>query len=253
MGQACCALMIVTPVPVVRGVDEDHDIAGLLRCRCAPRRTRPKNGSVMSGTSSATRVTRRAGAPGRRRWAGSRAPRAHSGTRSGGLLRRCAARLAGQHERDRGLGDARTRATSMLVGRSRAGNILLTFSIIRSTLIRMMVFGTRIAAVLTAGAVAAGAVFGAERRPAGRGRRTALVIDASLAGHGRSSWTAARGHGRRLRSAATPTRRARRSLLRRARLSRLRGRRARRRRFAEQTGVDATEVDGLDGALAAAR
>jgi hypothetical protein len=53
-------------------------------------------------------------------------------------------------------------------------------------LIRMMYLGTHIAAVLTAGVLAAGAVFGAEASTgADAVQRTALVIDSSLAAHGR--------------------------------------------------------------------
>src|SRR4029079_12713844 len=54
------------------------------------------------------------------------------------------------------------RATSMLVGRPMWGTILCTPPVIRSARIRMTLFGTHIAAVLTAVPVAAGAVFGAE-------------------------------------------------------------------------------------------
>jgi hypothetical protein len=50
----------------------------------------------------------------------------------------------------------------------------------------MTFIGTHIAAVLAAGAVATGVAFGAESAPGGdAGARTALVIDASLASQGR--------------------------------------------------------------------
>src|SRR5687768_13544788 len=58
-------------------------------------------------------------------------------------------------------------------------------SIIRSTLIRMTLLGTHIAAVIVAGAVATGVAFGAESADGDSAPRAALVIDASLARDGR--------------------------------------------------------------------
>jgi hypothetical protein len=122
-------------------------------------------------------------------------------------------------------------------------------------LIRMTLIGTHIAAVLAAGAVATGAVFGAEASAGDEGARpTALVIDASLAGHGRDIVDP------RLETVDAAIRRPRDADEARTNV----------RYFdaldyqvyvagadataaAEATGVDATEVDGLDGALTAAR
>jgi hypothetical protein len=136
-----------------------------------------------------------------------------------------------------------------------SGNILLTYAIIRSTLIRMTLIGTHIAAVLTAGAVAAGAVFGAEASTgADAATPTALVIDSSLAGHGSELVDP------RLEDTGAAVR-----LPRDADEARTNVRYfdaldyhvyvagARSTAAAEQAGVDATEVDGLDGALAAVR
>jgi hypothetical protein len=110
------------------------------------------------------------------------------------------------------------------------------------------------AAVLTAGVVAAGAVFGADASTGQEAaQRTALVIDSSLAGHGRELVDP------RLEDARAAVR-----LPRDADEARTNVRYfdalgyhvyvagARSTAAAEQTGVDATEVDGLAGALAAA-
>jgi hypothetical protein len=122
-------------------------------------------------------------------------------------------------------------------------------------LIRMTLIGTHIAAVLTAGAVAAGAVFGAEASTGDDAAQpTALVVDSSLASHGSELVDS------RLKALDADIR-----LPRDAREARTNVRYfdeldyrvyvagARSTAAAEQTGVDATEVDGLDGAVAAAR
>jgi hypothetical protein len=111
---------------------------------------------------------------------------------------------------------------------------------------------TRIAAVLTAGAVAAGAVFGAEASTGEDAQRTALVIDASLARDGRQL-VDPRLEGvdaevrlpRNSREAGTNVRYFD-ALDYRVYVAGARSTAA-----AERTGVDATAVDGLDGALAA--
>ena len=122
-------------------------------------------------------------------------------------------------------------------------------------LIRMTLLGTHIAAVLAAGAVATGAVFGAEAGATGDDAApTALVIDASLAHDGRELVD------HRLQHVDADVR-----LPRTAEEARTNVRYfdaldyhvyvagARSTAAAERTGVDATAVDGLDGALAAAR
>ena len=118
----------------------------------------------------------------------------------------------------------------------------------------MTPIGTHIAAVLTAGAVAAGAVFGAEASTGADAQRTALVIDSSLASQGKELVDP------RLNDVDAAVR-----LPRDADEARTNVRYfdaldyhvyvagARSTAAAEQTGVDATAVDGLDGALAAAR
>jgi hypothetical protein len=114
---------------------------------------------------------------------------------------------------------------------------------------------TRIAALLTVGAVAAGAVFGAE---ASTGeavpQQTALVIDSSLASHGTElvdprldDVDAAVRLPRNAEEARTNVRYFD-ALDYRVYVAGARSTAA-----AEETGVDATEVDGLDGALAAPR
>jgi hypothetical protein len=119
----------------------------------------------------------------------------------------------------------------------------------------MTLIGTHIAAVLTAGAVAAGAVFGAEASTGDDAAQpTALVVDSSLASHGSELVDS------RLKDLDADIR-----MPRDAREARTNVRYfdeldyrvyvagARSTAAAEQTGVDATEVDGLDGAVAAAR
>jgi hypothetical protein len=122
-------------------------------------------------------------------------------------------------------------------------------------LIRMMLIGTHIAAILAAGAVAAGAAFGAGHATGeDRAQPTALVIDASLARDGRELVDP------RLEDVDADVR-----LPRDAEEARINvlyfdelGYRvyvagAQATAAAERTGVDATPVEGLDGALAAAR
>jgi len=119
----------------------------------------------------------------------------------------------------------------------------------------MTVIGTHIAAVLAAGAVAAGAVFGAEAstgEDAAQG--TALVIDSSLASHGSELVDP------RLENVDAAVRLPRDADQARTNVRyfdelnyRVYVAGARSTAAAEATGVDATEVDGLDGALAAAR
>ena len=126
--------------------------------------------------------------------------------------------------------------------------------VIRSMLIRMTLLGTHIAAVLAAGAVATGAAFGAETGTDDAGTRTALVIDASLASHGRDLVDP------RLDNVDAEVR-----LPRNATEARTNVRYfdeldyhvyvagAQATGAAEETGVDATPVEGLAGALAAVR
>jgi hypothetical protein len=122
-------------------------------------------------------------------------------------------------------------------------------------LIRMTFLGTYIAAVLAAGAVATGAVFGAEAGAGGdSGAPTALVIDASLARDGRELVD------QRLQDVDAEVR-----LPRNAEEARINVRYfdeldyrvyvagARATEAARATGVDAIEADGLDAALAATR
>ncbi|MET0615600.1 MAG: hypothetical protein ABW142_09150 [Thermoleophilaceae bacterium] len=119
----------------------------------------------------------------------------------------------------------------------------------------MTVIGTHIAAVLTAGAVAAGAVFGAEASTGeDAGQPTALVIDSTLARHGSELVDP------RLRDADAAIRLPRTAEEARTNVRyfdaldyRVYVAGARSAAAAEQTGVDATEVHGLDGAVAAAR
>lgn len=119
----------------------------------------------------------------------------------------------------------------------------------------MTVIGTHIAAVLAAGAVAAGAVFGAEASTGeDAAQRTALVIDSSLASHGSELVDP------RLENVDAAVRLPRNADEARTNVRyfdeldyRVYVAGARSTAAAEATGVDATEVDGLDGALAAAR
>jgi hypothetical protein len=119
----------------------------------------------------------------------------------------------------------------------------------------MTSIGTHIAAVLAAGAVATGAVFGAEAGAGdGGGAPTAVVIDASLARDGRELVD------RRLQDLDAEVR-----LPRDAEEARINVRYfdeldyrvyvagARATEAAKEAGVDATPVDGLAGALAATR
>jgi hypothetical protein len=119
----------------------------------------------------------------------------------------------------------------------------------------MTPIATRIAAVLAAGAVAAGAVFAAEASTGESAPRpTALVIDSSLASHGSElvdprldDVDAAVRLPRNADEARTNVRYF-------AELDyRVYVAGARSTAAAERSRVDATAVDGLDGALAAAR
>jgi hypothetical protein len=128
-------------------------------------------------------------------------------------------------------------------------------------LIRMTLLGTHIAAVLAAGAVATGAAFGAEAGGADAGtgaddvsRPTALVVDASLARDGRDLVD------NRLENVDAAVRLPRDATEARTNVRyfdeldyRVYVAGARATAAAKATGVDATPVDGLDGALAAAR
>jgi hypothetical protein len=125
-------------------------------------------------------------------------------------------------------------------------------------LIRMMFIGTQIAAVLAAGAVATGAVFGAETGAGDDGggatAPTALVIDASLARDGRELVD------QRLQDVDAEVR-----LPRDAEEARVNVRYfdeldyrvyvagAHATEAAQETGVDATAVEDLAGAVAATR
>jgi hypothetical protein len=113
---------------------------------------------------------------------------------------------------------------------------------------------THIAAVLTVGALAAGAVFGAEASTGENAQRTAVVIDSSLASHGGELVDP------RLDDVDAAVRLPRNSEEARTNIRyfdaldyRVYVAGARSTAAAEETGIDATEVDGLDGALAAAR
>jgi hypothetical protein len=121
-------------------------------------------------------------------------------------------------------------------------------------LIRMTLLGTHITAVLATGAVAVGTVFGADASTGETAQRTALVIDAPLASHGRQLVDP------RLADLDAEVR-----LPRDAREARTNVRYfdaldyrvyvagGQATEAAADTGVDATEVDGLDGALGAIR
>jgi hypothetical protein len=118
--------------------------------------------------------------------------------------------------------------------------------------IRMTLLGTHIAAVLAAGAVATGGLFGAEG--GGQADRTALVIDAALARDGRELVDP------RLEDVDAAVRLPRTADEARTNVRyfdeldyRVYVAGARSTAAANRTGVDATAVDGLDGALAAAR
>ena len=112
--------------------------------------------------------------------------------------------------------------------------------------------------MLTAGAVAAGAVFGAEASTGADAQRTALVIDSSLASHG--SELVDPRLDPRLDDVDAAVRLPRNADEARTNVRyfdaldyRVYVAGARSTAAAERTGVDATAVDGLDGALAAAR
>jgi hypothetical protein len=126
--------------------------------------------------------------------------------------------------------------------------------IIRSMLIRMTSLGTHVAAVVTAGAVAVGAVFGAEASTGADPQRAALVIDSSLARHGselvdpRLDDVDAAVRLPRTADEARTNVRYFDALDYRVYVAGARSTAA-----AEETGVGATEVDGVHGALAAAR
>ena len=118
----------------------------------------------------------------------------------------------------------------------------------------MTLIGTHIAAVLAAGAAAAGAVFGAEASTGEDAvQPTALVIDSSLADHGSELVDP------RLNDVAAAVRLPRNADEARTNVRyfdaldyRVYVAGARSAEAAADTGVDATEVAGLDGALAAA-
>jgi len=114
--------------------------------------------------------------------------------------------------------------------------------------------GTHIAAVLAAGAVATGVAFGADAGADGAGRPTALVVDASLASQGRDLVDRRLEHvGAAVRLPRNPTE-ARTNVRYFDELGfRVYVAGAQATGAAEATGVDATPVDGLEGALAAAR
>jgi hypothetical protein len=119
----------------------------------------------------------------------------------------------------------------------------------------MTLLGTHIAAVLAAGAVATGAAFGADTSADdGGATRTALVIDASLARDGRDLVD------RRLENVNAAVRLPRTDTETRTNVRyfdaldyRVYVAGANAIAAAERTGVQATPVEGLDGALAAAR
>ena len=119
----------------------------------------------------------------------------------------------------------------------------------------MTLLGTHIAAVLAAGAMATGAAFGADASGAGDGAaRTALVIDASLARDGRELVDP------RLESVNADVRLPRTDTEARTNVRyfdaldyRVYVAGPQATAAAERTGVQATAVAGLDGALAAAR
>lgn len=119
----------------------------------------------------------------------------------------------------------------------------------------MTLIGTHIAAVLAAGAVAAGAVFGAEASTGeDAAQRTALVIDSSLASNDGELVDP------RLENVVAAVRLPRDADEARTNVRyfdaldyRVYVAGARSTAAAEATGVEATEVHGLNGALTAAR
>jgi hypothetical protein len=120
--------------------------------------------------------------------------------------------------------------------------------------IRMTSIGTHIAAVIAAGAVATGVAFGAESAADGDGGATALVIDASLARDGRDLVDS------RLEGVDAEVRLPRDADEARTNVRyfdeldyRVYVAGSQAAAAAERSGVNATPLDGLDGALAAAR
>jgi hypothetical protein len=119
----------------------------------------------------------------------------------------------------------------------------------------MTFIGTHIAAVIAAGALATGVAFGAESAADGDGgARTALVIDASLARDGRELVDS------RLEGVDAEVRLPRDAEEARTNVRyfdeldyRVYVAGSQATAAADQAGVDATRVDGLDGALGAAR
>jgi hypothetical protein len=120
--------------------------------------------------------------------------------------------------------------------------------------IRMTLIGTHIAAVLAAGAVATGVAFGAEAADGDGGARTALVIDASLARDGRELVDS------RLEGVDAEVRLPRDADEARTNVRyfdeldyRVYVAGAQATEAARDTGVEATAVNGLTGALSATR
>jgi hypothetical protein len=119
----------------------------------------------------------------------------------------------------------------------------------------MTFIGTHIAAVIAAGAVATGVAFGAESAADGDGgARTALVVDASLARDGRELVDS------RLEGVDAEVRLPRDADEARTNVRyfdeldyRVYVAGSKATAAADQAGVDASPVDGLDGALAATR
>ena len=119
----------------------------------------------------------------------------------------------------------------------------------------MTLIGTHIAAVLAAGAVATGAVFGADASAGDDGAQpTAVVIDAYLASHGSELVDP------RLKDVDAAIRLPRTADEARTNVRyfdaldyRVYVAGSTATKAAAEAGVDATEVDGLDGALNAAR
>ena len=120
----------------------------------------------------------------------------------------------------------------------------------------MTLIGTHIAAVLAAGAVATGAAFGADAGSTGDEgvASTALVVDASLARDGRELVDSRLEHVDAEIRLPRDADEARTNVRYFDELDyRVYVAGARATAAAKETGVDATAVDGLDGALAATR
>ena len=115
--------------------------------------------------------------------------------------------------------------------------------------------GTHIAAVLTAGVVAAGAVFGAEASTGqDAGQPTALVIDSSLAANGNQLVDPRLEHVDAAELLPRDADEARTNVRYFDALGyRVYVAGARSTAAAKETGVEATEVDGLDGAITTVR